>query len=91
MTQSEPSRRAEVRIEDGSEPRSGSVNPKQPIASPEAIRGSHCCLCSSEPQRQMANMASEPCTDTSERRPESHASSSSQATPYSTAPRPAQP
>ncbi len=38
-----------VRIELGSEPESGSVRPKQPIASPAAMRGSHSCLCSSEP------------------------------------------
>ena len=47
--QSSPSRRARVRIEPGSEPESGSVRPKQPIASPVAIRGSHCCFCSSLP------------------------------------------
>ena len=51
MIQSEPSRRARVRIEPGSEPESGSVSPKQPIASPAAIRGSQSCFCSSEPQR----------------------------------------
>ena len=67
--QSSPSRRARVRIEPGSEPESGSVRPKQPIASPAAIRGSHSCFCSSEPQRQIAYIASEPCTDTSERTP----------------------
>ena len=49
--QSEPDRRAEVRIEAGSEPKSGSVRPKQPIASPAASRGSHSCFCSSEPYR----------------------------------------
>ena len=48
-TQSSPSRRARVRIEPGSEPASGSVRPKQPIASPAAIRGSHSCFCSSDP------------------------------------------
>ena len=37
--QSSPSRRARVRIEPGSEPASGSVRPKQPIASPAAMRG----------------------------------------------------
>ena len=79
--QSEPSRRARVRIEPGSEPASGSVRPKQPIASPAAIRGSHSCFCSSEPHFQIANIASEPCTETSERMPESPASSSMQARP----------
>ena len=48
-TQSSPSRTARVRIEPGSEPESGSVRPKQPIASPAAMRGSHSCFCSSLP------------------------------------------
>jgi len=80
-TQSEPSRRAEARIEAGSEPESGSVSPKQPIASPAAIRGSHSCFCSSEPNFQIGNMASEPWTETKERKPLSPASSSRQARP----------
>ena len=79
--QSSPSRRARVRIEPGSEPESGSVSPKQPIASPAAIRGSHSCFCSSEPQRQIANIASEPWTETRLRIPLSPASSSMQASP----------
>ena len=65
----------------GSEPWSGSVSPKQPIASPAAIRGSHSCFCSSEPCVQIAYIASDPCTDTSDRMPESAASSSRQARP----------
>ena len=80
-TQSAPSRRACVRIEPGSEPASGSVRPKQPIASPACIAGSHRCFCSSEPQRQMANIASEPWTETKLRIPESPASSSRQVSP----------
>ena len=80
-TQSSPSRRARVRIEPGSEPWSASVSPKQPIASPAAIRGSHSCFCSSLPQRWIANIASDPCTLTKERMPESLASSSRQARP----------
>ena len=60
----------------GSEPASGSVRPKQPITSPVCIRGSHCSFCSSEPQRQIANIAREPCTETTLRIPESPASSS---------------
>lgn len=48
-TQSSPSRRARVVIEAGSEPWSGSVRPKQPIASPVAIDGSQRCFCSSLP------------------------------------------
>ena len=55
-------RRARVRMPAGLEPKSGSVSPKQPIASPAAIRGSHCCFCSSVPNFQIANIASEPCT-----------------------------
>ncbi len=79
--QSSPSRRALVRIEPGSEPASGSVRPKQPSASPAAIRGSHSCFCSSEPQRWIANIASEPWTETRLRMPLSPASSSMQARP----------
>ena len=89
--QSSPSRRACVRIAPGSEPASGSVRPKQPSSSPAAIRGSQRCFCSSEPQRQIANIDSEPCTDTKLRMPESPASSSMQARPYATALAPAQP
>ena len=48
-TQSSPSRRARVRIEEGSLPESGSVRPKQPMASPAAMAGSHSCFCSSLP------------------------------------------
>ena len=80
-----------MRIEAGSLPASGSVRPKHPIASPVAIRGSHSCFCSSEPKVWIAVIASEPCTDTKVRRPESPASSSAAARPYSTAERPAQP
>ncbi len=80
-----------MRIRAGSEPKSGSVSPKQPIASPAAIRGSHCCFCSSDPYFQIAYIASEPCTETSERSPESPASSSRQARPYAMALVPAQP
>ena len=65
----------------GSEPKSGSVRPKQPTASPAAMRGSHSCFCSSLPYFQIGNIASEPCTETSERNPLSPASSSRQATP----------
>ena len=90
-TQSSPSRRARVRMPAGLEPKSGSVSPKQPIASPAAIRGSHSCFCSSEPCFQIANIASDPCTDTSDRMPESPASSSMQVSPYAVAPAPAQP
>ena len=50
-TQSVPSRRARVRIPAGLEPKSGSVNPKQPMASPAASLGSHSLFCSSEPYR----------------------------------------
>ena len=67
------------------------MRPKQPIASPVAMRGSHSCFWSSVPQRQIAYIASDPCTDTNERTPESEASSSTQARPYSVALMPAQP
>ena len=90
-TQSSPSRRARVRMPAGLDPKSGSVRPKHPIASPAAIRGSHSCFCSSLPNRQIANIASEPWTETSERTPESTASSSAHASPYAVALVPAQP
>jgi hypothetical protein len=75
----------------GSEPAVGSVRPKQPIASPRAMGGSHCCFCSSEPNMWIADMAREPWTETKVLRPESPASISMQASPYSTALLPAQP
>jgi hypothetical protein len=90
-TQSPPSRLAYVRIAPGSEPWSGSVSPKQPMTSPAAMRGSHVRFCSSLPNRWIAYIASEPCTETSERMPESAASSSRQARPYCTAEAPAHP
>ena len=65
----------------GSEPWSGSVSPKQPMALPAAISGSQRRFCSSLPQRQMLYIASEPCTDAMERKPESPASSSWQMRP----------
>ena len=90
-TQSEPSFVANVFMLAGSEPAVGSVRPKHPIASPLAIRGSHSCFCSSDPKLEMALMASEPCTLTKVLKPESPASSSMQASPYSTALLPAHP
>ena len=86
-----PSRRANVRMLAGSLPAVGSVNPKQPISSPVAIRGSHCWRCSSDPCRWIAVIASDPCTETNVRSPESPASNSIAAMPYSTALRPAHP
>src|ERR1700756_3125077 len=90
-TQSEPSRRARVFIAAGSDPTSGSVSPKQPSRSPAAMAGSQCCFCSSEPKFQIANIASEPCTETIDRTPESAASSSVQARPECTAEAPPHP
>ena len=91
ITQSDPTRRAVVRMEEGSLPASASVKPKQPTTSPLAMRGSHLAFCSEDPYFQMGNMHSDPCTETKLRSPESPASSSKAATPYSTGPRPAQP
>ena len=82
--QSDPSRRAVVLIDPGSEPASGSVSPKQPTASPSCIGGSQRCFCSSVPQRQIANIARDPCTDTRLRMPASPASSSMHVRPYAT-------
>ena len=89
---SEPgSKRARVVMLAGSEPAPGSVSPKQPTTSPVAMRGSHCCFWASDPCLWMADIASDPCTETNVRMPESPASSSCAARPYSTADRPAQP
>ncbi len=79
--QSSPSRRARVRIAPGSDPASGSDRPKQPIASPARIRGSHSSFCSSDPKVRIANIASELWTETKLRSPESPASSSSSTSP----------
>ena len=79
--QSEPSRRAWVRIDAGSEPASGSVSPKQPTTSPVCIGGSHRSFCSSDPHFQIGNIASDPCTETALRTPASPASSSMQVRP----------
>ena len=80
-TQPSPDFFARVRMPAGLEPASGSVRPKQPIVVPAAIPGSQRSFCSSEPQRWIANIASEPCTEQNERRPESPASSSRHVRP----------
>ena len=49
-TQSAPSRRAVVRMPPGLEPKSGSVRPKQPIASPLARAGIQRSFCAWEPK-----------------------------------------
>ena len=49
-TQESPSRRAVVRIPPGLEPKSGSVRPKQPMASPVAMGGIQRSFCSWEPK-----------------------------------------
>ena len=81
-TQSPPvSRVAVVRIDAGFDPASASVRPKQPSFSPAAMPGSHSCFCSSLPYAWIAYIASDPCTETKDRRPESTASISWQASP----------
>ena len=80
-TQLSPERLARVRIAAGFEPASGSVRPKQPSVVPSAMPGSQRSFCSSEPHFQIANIASEPCTEQNERRPESPASSSRHVSP----------
>ena len=79
--QSSPSRRARVRMPPGLEPKSGSVRPKQPIASPVASLGSQWRFCSSEPKVSMGYMTSEPCTLAKLRMPESARSISWQIRP----------
>ena len=75
----------------GSEPWFGSVRPKHPSTVPAAICGSQRSFCASEPKRWMAYIARLVCTETKERKPESHASSSWQASPYAVLPMPAHP
>jgi hypothetical protein len=87
---SEP-RTAVVAIAPGSDPAVGSVSPKQPMSSPAAMPGRYRFFCSSDPNLRIADIASDPCTDTKVRSPESPASSSRAAIPYSTAERPGQP
>ena len=84
-------RRVTVYTPPGFDPKSGSVSPKHPIASPAARRGSHSCFCSSEPYFQIEYIDSEPCTETKLRIPLSTASSSRHASPYASADVPAHP
>jgi hypothetical protein len=53
--------------------------------------GSQRCFCSSEPHFQIENIASDPCTETNDRSPESPASNSMQVSPYATALAPGSP
>ena len=75
------SRRADVRMPDGSLPKSGSVRPKHPTTSPLAIGGSQRSFCSSLPKVQIGHIESEPCTLTALRKPLSPASISMQVMP----------
>ena len=70
-----------MRIDEASEPVSGSVSPKQPSASPEHSRGSHCCFCSSVPQRSIEPQTSEVWTETTVRADESPRPTSSTISP----------
>ncbi len=71
-----PSFFATVRIPPGFDPKSGSVRPKHPIASPFARAGIQRSFCSFEPYVKIGNMTSADWTDTNERSPESPRSSS---------------
>src|ERR1700681_649251 len=75
-TQSPPTRLAYVRMPPGLEPKSGSVRPKQPMASPVARRGIQRSFCSLEPKAEIGYITSELCTETKLRSPESPRSSS---------------
>ena len=90
-TQSSPCRPALVRMLPGIAPRVGLGQTEAADHLARRHRGSHCCFCSSEPNAQIGNMASEPWTDTKLRTPLSPYSSSVQASPYATAFVPAQP
>jgi hypothetical protein len=75
-THPSPSRRARVCISAGLDPTSGSVSPKQPIASPFARAGNQCSFCASLPYCQMGYITRAPVTEQNDRRPESPRSSS---------------
>ena len=53
MTHESPSRRAEVRSAEGSEPASASVRAKEPISSPAESPGRYFFFCASSPKRAM--------------------------------------
>ena len=80
-THSSPSRTARVSIPPGFDPKSGSVSPKQPIASPVARRGSHASRCSSDPKAKIGYITSAPCTEAKDLSPESPRSSSCMMSP----------
>src|SRR5713226_3561621 len=90
-TYSLPTLRARVRMPPGFDPKSGSVNPKQPSFSPFCIAGSQVFFCSSLPKVKIGYITSADCTLTNERTPESPRSSSCVTSPYSTFDMPAQP
>ena len=50
-------------MEDGSEPASGSVRPKQPTHSPVRSLGRNFSFCASEPKAWIGNITSEDCTE----------------------------
>ena len=66
----------------GSEPASGSVNPKHPTASPTASRGNHSRFMASEAYVKIGYMTRLDCTLTNALSPESAYSSSRQLSPY---------
>ena len=68
-------------IPPGSEPKFGSVSPKQPIHSPVASLGRNFCFCASVPNSLIGTITSEPCTLIIERKPESTRSTSRATSP----------
>ena len=80
-----------VRMPAGFEPKSGSVSPKQPIASPRAIRGSQLDFCVSDPKAKIGYITRLDWTLAKERSPLSPRSSSWEISPYATLLAPAQP
>ncbi len=80
-TQESPSALAVVIIPPGFDPKSGSVSPKHPMASPLASLGSQSSFCSSLPKAKIGYMTSAPCTDANDRTPESPRSSSCMISP----------
>ena len=92
LTTHVPSRSsARVCVAPASEPAPGSVSPNAASLRPDARSGSHCCFCSSVPNRRIGIVPSDVCAATVIATDESIRVSSSTATAYDTVSPPAPP
>ncbi len=76
--------RARLIMPPGSDPKFGSVRPKQPINSPVASFGRYFLFWASVPNSLIGTMTSEPCTLIIDLKPESIRSTSRATRPYET-------